>query len=55
MPKLKADSIEDSAGVIAAGESYISDAHWKKIKGKSEKDLLKKLKVTKDNRKKAKA
>lgn len=51
MPKLKAGSIEDSVGVIAAGESHISDAHWKKIKGKSEKYLLKKLKITKDNRK----
>ena len=53
MPKLKADSISDSSGVIAAGESHISDAHWQKMKGKSEKDLLKKLKISKDKRKKA--
>ena len=56
MPKLKADSISDSSGVIAAGESHISEGHWKKIIGKvKEKDLLKKLKISKDNRKKGKA
>jgi len=53
MPKIKANKIMDSGGVIAAGESHISNAHWKKIIGKGkETDIIEKLKITKDTRKK---
>lgn len=56
MPKIKNGEISDSGGLVAAGESSISSGHWEKLKGKEkgEKDLLKKLKIKKDNRKKEK-
>lgn len=57
MHKLANGMISDSGGLIAAGESSISDVHWGKLKAneKNEKVLLAKLKITKDNRKKDKS
>lgn len=56
MPKIKNGEISDSNGLVAAGESSISDSHWDKLKAKAknEKALLKTLKIKKDNRKKVK-
>jgi len=52
MTKLSKSKISDSGGVCAAEDSDISDLHWEKLRGKdSEKEFLKKLKITKDNRK----
>lgn len=56
MPKIKNDEIIDSetGGLIAAGESNITDTHWNKLHKGKEKKFLNKIKVSKDKRNKIK-
>ena len=54
MPKISAGKISKSdKKPVAASESSFSDEHWNKLVKlhKKEKDLLGKLKITKDDRK----